>query len=139
MDTLYKDGEYSARHLQRHCTRAQRFLEIRDEIMARFNPKRHHLQASAGQRPEFAPYYLRCGPFRIAIFPYGTDPNGKFGSLSIWPDGKVDCGRVVFGNKVANVSWDANDNVEIMSYRSGAWESELLALLRAEGGVLPFG
>lgn len=42
---------------------------------------------------------------------------------------------MVYGDKVCDVDWDQAGNVDILSFRSGAWDRELIGLLRAEGNI----
>ena len=60
---------------------------------------------------------------------------GRPYNLQIWPGGQEDTGHIVHSNKVANVDWDQWDNVEILSFRSGAWEQELMSLLEASANI----
>jgi hypothetical protein len=105
-------------------TRKERFLVIRDLVLAhtkRMKPD----QLSSRQ--------LRCGPFLIAYnYPGRLSP--KY-NLQIWPGGAQDGGHIVQGDKVANVDWDQYDNVEIISYRSGPWEQQLVELLSRSGSL----
>ncbi|MDP3673767.1 MAG: hypothetical protein Q8R44_01525 [Novosphingobium sp.] len=114
-------------------TQAVRFREIRDAIMAQSN----RMKPTRDCRP--AGRELRCGPFRITFYPPGAWGPGRGYNLNIWRGAKVDGGHLVSSQKVANVDWDQRDNVDILTFRSGVWERELLSLLRDEGNVLPFG
>lgn len=116
------------KRIYRPGTRAARFLKLRDAIMAhsRFMKK----GALGGTE-------LACGPYRISFRPPGTMPGRPY-NLQIWPGGKEDMGHIMHSNKVANVDWDQWDNIEILSFRSGAWEDELLALLQGSGNVVLF-
>lgn len=114
-------------------TRTVRFREIRDAIMAQSG----RMKPTRGCRP--AGRELRCGLFLITFYPPGAWGPGRGYNLNIWPAGVIDRGLLVLGDKVVNVDWDQFDNVNILTFRSGAWEGELLSLLRDEGNVLPFG
>ena len=70
---------------------------------------------------------LRIGPFTILHAPPESYPNGPCHNVNIWRHGK---------SKVANIEWNECDGlaiVDIISFRSGAWEKELLELLSAQG------
>ena len=114
-------------------TRADRFREIRDAIMAQ----------STRMKPNRGPYpagrEMRCGPFSIHFHPPGALGPRRSCNIAIWPAGIIDCGHLVLGDKVANVDWDQRDNVDILTFRSGPWEGELLSLLRNEVNLRPFG
>jgi len=99
--------------------RADRFREIRDEVMKRIAPRDGQIMM------------LHCGPFQIMVCPPGTLGYNRGFNFQIWPGGRSDHGIVLYEGKVANVDWDLQDRVSINSYRSGPWEGELLARLRA--------
>lgn len=105
-------------HSYRAGTRAARFLILREAIVAH----------SLSMRP-IGPFMreLTCGPYRIVYTVPGAYRGQRF-NLSIWPIVE-DRGRIIQGNKVANVDWDRSDNVDMWLYRSGQWEEELLSLL----------
>jgi hypothetical protein len=69
----------------------------------------------------------------LYVFPRHT-PSGRF-NIQIWPAGGVAGRHIVYANKVANVDWDQHGNVDIISYKSGAWEAQLIELLRHQGTV----
>ena len=50
--------------------------------------------------------------------------------MEIWPAGIQSGGHVVQGDKVANVDWDAHGNIDIITFKSGVWEQQLLDLLQ---------
>ena len=102
-------------------SRAARFLLIRDAIFAHSKRMR---------RAQFGGLELQCGPFLIHYLPPGA-MLGRPYNMQIWPYGAEDLGHIVHQNKVANVDWDQWDNVDIISFRSGPWERELLNLLDA--------
>lgn len=106
-------------------SRAARFLRIRDALLANLPPMR----PVASGISEIA-----VGPFLIVYAIPGALPGRPF-NMQIWPAGVEQDGYILQGNKVANVDWDQLDNVEILSFRSGAWERELLDLLAASGSV----
>lgn len=115
-------------------TRAERFREIRDAIMAQ----------SARMKPMSVPgpvggREMRCGSFYIQFHPPGAFGPRRGSNLAIWPDGVIDDGHLMLGDKVANVDWDQHDTIDILSFRSGPWEGELLCLLRNECNLRPFG
>ena len=56
-------------------------------------------------------------------------PHEGWQNVQIWPPGGYDSGRYVQGNKVANVSWDCGGNVELVTFRGGSWDEQLLSLL----------
>jgi hypothetical protein len=59
-------------------------------------------------------------------------------NMQIWPGRRlVAPGYVLQNCKVANVDWTQCDEVDILSYRSGKWEEELLQLL-SSGANLHF-
>ena len=93
-------------------TRAQRFLQIRDAIMARSSDMRIN---------EHGAHELVCGPFMIFFLPLGACGPGRGFNLQIWPSGAVDAGMMIHGDKVANVDWFPDNSVHIFSYRSGTW------------------
>ena len=132
MSTPAKPGGPAAPKALRR-TRADRFREIRDAIMAQ----------SAGMKPSRGPYpaarEMRCGPVSIHFHPPGALGPRRGCNIVIWPAGIIDCGHLVLGDKVANVDWDQRDNFDILTFRSGPWEGELLSLLRNEVNVRPFG
>jgi hypothetical protein len=101
-------------------TRAQRFLVLRDAILA-------HSERMVPDR--LATKRLVCGPFDIGFAFPGVFDRAKC-NMQIWPNGSQDGRHIMYGHKVANVNWDHHDMVEIVSYRSGPWEDELLHLLR---------
>jgi hypothetical protein len=109
-------------------TRAQRFLVLRDAVMAHRRKMRFICPGE---------WELRCGPFGIMYMLPGAR-HGRGHNLQIWPGGKQDRGLMLYENKVANVDWGENDEVHILSYRSGPWESELLSLLSAGSNVSLF-
>lgn len=116
------------------CTRAVRFREIRDAIMAQSaRMKPIHIEGAAGGRE------MRCGPFYIQFHPPGAYGSFRGANLAIWPGGVIDHGHLMLGDKVANVDWDQHDTIDILSFRSGPWEGELLSLLRTESNLRPFG
>lgn len=102
------------------ATRAERFRIIRDAIMSTLE--------DAPARDQFATK-LSIPPFQ-AVYSRNRAGYGPH-NLQIWPDAKMDaeCGMLEHGDKVANVSWDDDDTVEIVSYRSGPWEAEIVALI----------
>ena len=100
-------------------SRADRFLKIRDAVLARSLPARPVLSG----RIE-----LSIGPFLIHYSIPGVLPGRGF-NMDIWPAGAQQDGCIVQENKVANVDWDQSDSVRIISYRTGDWEPQLLALL----------
>lgn len=106
-------------------TRAQRFLVLRDAIMAHRGKMRFICQGE---------WELRCGPFAIVYMLPGAR-HGRGHNLQIWPGGKQDRGLMLYENKVANVDWGQRDEVHILSYRSGLWEDELLSLLSTGSSV----
>ena len=114
-------------------TRAQRFLVLRDAILAHRGNMRSICQGE---------WELRCGPFAIVYMLPGAR-HGRGHNLQIWPGGKQDRGLMLYENKVANVDWGQRDEVHILSYRGGPWEEELLALLSTGSSVAllqsPFG
>lgn len=66
---------------------------------------------------------LRVGPFNILHAPPEAYPNGPWHNVNIWQQGE---------GKVANIEWAEADGwaiVGTVSFRSGAWEQELLDLL----------
>jgi hypothetical protein len=82
---------------------------------------------------------LLCGSFRIIYaFPGAYEP-GRAYNMQIWPGRRLDDGRMVSEDKVANVDWNDRDEVTIISYRSGKWENELLSLLEDDTNVPFFG
>jgi hypothetical protein len=102
-------------------TRAARFLKIRDAVLARsrdFKPRGN------------GEYELAAGEFFILYSIQGSIPGRPY-NLQIWPSGSQNQGHVLHGPKVANVDWDQWDNVDILSFRSGEWETELLHILSA--------
>ena len=102
-------------------SRKQRFINLRDAIL---NHEERMISNLYGTKA------LNCGPFRII---YSRPDETSVYQLEIWPGGHEYLGRVVYGDKVANVHWFDNGEVHITSYRSGGWENELLALLNMEG------
>lgn len=110
-------------------TRAQRFLILRDAILA--NP--HRIRQVSPLHCE-----LICGPFLISWHLPGSIP-GRYFNMNIWPGREQGWGHMMHGHKVANVDWDQFDNVDILSYRSGPWEGELLSLLTEQNNVAFFG
>lgn len=114
------------RRQYREGTRAARFLAIRDAIMAeahRMRPCEHGCKQ------------LAVGPFLIFYAPPGACGLGRGYNLQIWPGGSARWGVVMQANKVANVDWNQWDEVDILSFRGGAWEQELLELLTAPSNV----
>lgn len=100
-------------------TRKQRFLVLRDAIMA-------HKKAMRVLRP--GEHELLCGPFKI-LYMFEGGRHGRGYNLNIWPGAKQWGGMTSYDHKVANVDWNERDEVDILSYRSGPWEAELLSLL----------
>lgn len=113
-------------------TREERFREIRDGVMGMSG----RMVLTRPGRP--CGLVMQCGPFKIVFYPPGTFASCWASNLNIWPGARIECGRLVTENKVANVDWDEFDNIKIWTFRSGPWEAELLRLLRHEGNVLPF-
>ena len=109
-------------------SRAARFLKLRDAIMA------HSKFTKTGTLGKLE---LACGPYQISFWPPESMP-GRSYNLQIWPGGKEDSGHIMHTNKVANVDWDQWDNVEILTFRSGEWEEELLALLQGSTNLILF-
>lgn len=107
----------------RKGTRAARFLVIRDAILSSSHSMR---QIGPGRRE------MAVGPFLIHYSIPGVWGPGRPFNLAIWPGGAQDSGYVMQANKVANVDWDQGNNVDILSFRSGPWEDELLSLLSAD-------
>lgn len=106
-------------------SRANRFLEIRDAVLALSIPARPVVSG----RVE-----LSVGPFLIHYSIPGVLPGRGF-NMEIWPAGAQQDGYIIQGNKVANVDWDQSDLIRIISYRSGEWEQQLLSLLAASENV----
>jgi len=113
----------------KRINRVQRFLVIRDAVMSRF-PDMHQTQRGVHE--------LVCGPFLVHFTLPGANGMGRGFNLQIWPSGTVDAGHILHGNKVANVDWFGDGRVEIISFRSGSWEQELLSFLSDEGNILAF-
>lgn len=61
---------------------------------------------------------------------------GRPFNLEIWPPGGYDLGSYFNGNKVMNVDWDERGKVDIITFRGGCWEDELLALLENADNIL---
>jgi hypothetical protein len=83
---------------------------------------------------------LACGPYLIVYSALGFWGPRRGANLQIWPGsepGLEDFG-VFHGNKVASADWWQDDSVKIITYRSGAWEGELLSLLRDGSNVTDF-
>jgi hypothetical protein len=81
-------------------------------------------------RPTRFGFELHLGSFLIHYAPPGTFGPLRPFNLQIWPAGRLVAPRChLHGNKVANVDWTQWDEVDILSYRSGVWEAELLQLL----------
>lgn len=110
----------------REGTRAARCLIIRDAILPRLEEGR---SVGPGMKE------IAVGPFLIFFAVPGAMGYGRGYNLEIWPNGAVNQGYVLQGHKVANFDWNQSDEVEILSFRSGAWEKELLELLRAPVNV----
>lgn len=133
MTTLSRSDEPVAAERPRR-TRAERFREIRHEIMAQSDRMRPtSFPGPAGGRE------MRCGPFYIQFHPPGAFGPRRGANLAIWPGGIIDHGHLMLDDKVANVDWDQHDAIHILSFRSGSWEGELLRLLRNESNLRPFG
>ena len=62
-------------------------------------------------------------------------PDEVWHNIQIWPPGGDEFGTYVYGNKVANVNWDGSDNVDIITFRPGPWQEQLLALLPVGAGM----
>lgn len=117
-------------------TLADRFRVIRDAIMA--NAK---LMRPSRDLPAPGHWELKCGNFWIMYAEPGASGFRKGElrghNLQIWPGAKDSgWGHTLYDDKVANVDWDENCNVEILSFRSGAWEAELVELLSGAGKVV---
>ena len=82
---------------------------------------------------------MQCSHFKIVFYPRRALAPDRDCNLNIWLGSQFYSGHLSTQHKVANVDWDQFDNVEILTFRSGPWEAELLSLLRREGNVLPFG
>lgn len=116
------------KHKYREGTRAARFLAIRDAILA----QSHHMrQINPGR------YELAVGPFLIHYSIPGSLGLDRPFNIAIWPGAAENAGHIVQANKVANVDWDQWDKVDIIAYRSGEWEKELLDLLASPIAFLP--
>ena len=111
-------------------TRAKRFLVVRDAIMA----NSHRMRRVSPDWRE-----LICGSFLVNYCPPGASGPLRGFNLQIWKGRRVEEGLFLHDNKVANVDWDQDDIVDILSYRSGPWEEELLSLLRPTANVAYFG
>ena len=133
MSKRSQDGSAATSKRGPRRTRAERFREVRDAVMTQFS----RLRPTSGVVP--VGREMHCGPFLILFYPSGALAPDRGCNLNIWPAGANDHGHLVLGNKVVNVDWDQRDNVDILTFRSGPWEGELLSLLRNEGNVRPFG
>lgn len=102
----------------RKGSRADRFLEIRDAVLANMPGAK---SVASGRM------VLAVGPFLIHYCIPGAMPGRPF-NMQIWPGGRQQGGHVLQADKVANVDWDQHGNVEIISFRSGTWEQELITL-----------
>lgn len=101
-------------------TRTQRFLHIRDAIMAHIDEMEWtDLAALKLTRPTFMSYFQT---------PAFQGPGRGF-NLQIWPGMLSRTGEVYYGHKVANVDWWPDDSVDILSFHSGPWEARLLSSL----------
>ena len=107
-------------------TRANRFRNIRDAILANVKPAQSKMNGHAS---------FSIGEFLIDYAIPGAFPGRPF-NMSIWPSGTQDRGHIVQGDKVANVDWDQADNIQIISYRSGDWEQRLLNLVSCSSGLV---
>lgn len=114
-------------------TRADRFRAIRDAVMASSHKMRPHPEYSGIRE-------MAVGPFMIHFSPQGALGLLRGANMQIWPGG--DPAERPFGiyhaNKVANVDWWQDGDVEIHTYRSGPWEAELLSLLQGRPNVVDF-
>ncbi len=111
-------------------SRAERFRVIRDAIMA--HGSRIRLREASTRE-------MSCGPFYIVYTFPGAFGSGRGHNLQIWPGRRVDSGHMIGEDKVANVDWNDRDEVDILSFRSGTWEEELLSLLKNESNISFFG
>ena len=111
--------------------RAQRFIEILAAMLVRF-PEMRQIQPGT--------YELVCGPFLLHCTLPGYYGSDRGLNINVWPGRIVDeSGMILHNNKVANVDWFPDNSLDILSYRSGSWEQELLSYLRDEGNVVAFG
>ena len=109
----------------REGSRAARFLIIRDAILAN-SPRMRPVAQGISE--------IAIGPFLILYATPGALPGRPF-NMQIWPAGIEQDGHIFQGDKVANVDWDQQGNVDIISFRSGDWEQQLLDLLAASQSV----
>ena len=115
----------------RKPTRAERFLVIRNEVL-------RHLPRMTSE-PNGA-RKLTCGPFTIHYRHPGLCGPTRGYNLTISPGARIRfAGLKEHGQVVCNVDWNQFDRVDILSYRSGSWEQELLDLLRPTDNTLFFG
>lgn len=117
-------------------TRAERFRTIRDAIMANA-----HLMRTPKEFRRPGLWELRCGNFWIVYAEPGASGFRKGmlreHNLQIWPGARNDgWGLTLYDYKAANVDWDDRGNIEILSFRSGFWEGELVELLTGTGKVV---
>ena len=81
-------------------------------------------------------FEFTIGPFLIHYSIPGAIP-GRCLNMQIWPAGAQEYGRIVQGNKLVNVDWNHSNLVDIISFRSGDWEKDLLALV-ADANTIEF-
>ena len=118
------------RLIVRKQNRAERFVDILAAVLARF-PDMRQIQGGT--------YELVCGPFLLHCTLPGYYGSDRGLNINVWPGRIVDgSGMILHDNKVANVDWFPDNSVDILSYRSGPWEQELLSYLRDEGNVVAF-
>lgn len=108
-------------------SRAARFLAIRDAILPHV-PRMQKVRFGKA---------LSLGPYLIHFSPPNAHWPGSGYNINIWPDGvrERSSGHVLHGLKVVNVYWNQRDELQILGFRGGSWEAELLELLTAAENV----
>ena len=110
----------------RPVSRAARFLELRDAIEP-------YLECDQVIEP--VSMKISIGLFLIRYSVLARTHESRR-NIQIWPPGVHECGTHIHGNKVANVSWHRSDKVELVTFRAGLWQGQLLLLLTAGGSMV---
>lgn len=116
-------------------TRRERAIIIRDAILA-WLPGRSSVQELGGVRWAVAAVGRFGISYRTPFTPMPAPPPDTFEGAALLQQrgGKTNLGYGMDvhapGGKLMNIEWEPDGRVELVGFRGGDWEAELLALLK---------